>query len=57
MRCASTGLLAEQRSDRWVAVAMGPQGEALEANGDNEIAALNALARELTRIRGTMSGR
>ena len=27
LRCASSGLSPEQRSDDWVAVAMGPAGE------------------------------
>ena len=56
LRCASTGLAPEQRSDRWVAVAVGPAGEKLEAEGLEPVAALGALARLLRRIRGSMSG-
>jgi hypothetical protein len=56
LRCASTGLAPEQRSDRWLAVAIGPAGEKLEAEGGEPVAALGALARLLQRIRGTMSG-
>ena len=56
LRCASTGLAPEHRSDRWVAVAVGPAGEKLEAEGWDPVTALGALARLLRRIRGTMSG-
>jgi len=56
LRCASTGLAAEQRSDGWVAVAVGPAGEKLEAEGGEPVAALGALARLLVPIRGRMSG-
>ena len=56
LRCASTGLAPDQRSSRWVAVALGPAGEKLEAEGGQPVAALGALARLLRRIRGTMSG-
>ena len=56
LRCASTGLAPEQRSDRWLAVAVGPAGEKLEAEGGEPVAALGALARELLPLRGSMSG-
>jgi hypothetical protein len=56
LRCASTGLQPDQRSNRWVAIAIGPNGHELAGEGDGEILALNALARELAKIRGSMSG-
>jgi hypothetical protein len=40
----------------WSAMAASPQGEQVHAEGDNEIAALNALARGLATLRGKMSG-
>src|SRR5437879_13148755 len=33
LRCASTGLAPEQRSDRWLALAAGPEGETIEGEG------------------------
>lgn len=54
--CASTGLLPEQRSDRWRAMAAGPNGETMKGEGDDAISALEALARELQVLRGSMSG-
>jgi hypothetical protein len=56
LRCASTGLAPAQRSDRWLAVAVGPAGEKLEAEGQVPVAALSALARLLRALRGPMSG-
>jgi len=56
LRCASTGLAPEQRSDRWLAVAIGPHGEKVEAEDGEPVAALEALARLLVPIRGRMSG-
>ena len=56
LRCASTGLLPSQRSDLWVAVAVGPDGEELKAEGEEPVAALNALARLLQKLRGSMTG-
>jgi hypothetical protein len=55
--CTSTGLLPEQRSDRWRAIAAGPNGETVEADDDHAIGALIALARELRVLRGSISGR
>jgi hypothetical protein len=40
----------------WQAVAASPTGEQVHAEGDNELAALSALARGLERVRGSMSG-
>jgi hypothetical protein len=54
--CASTGLTPEQRSDRWRACAVGPEGEKIQAEGDGPIAALHALARELRPLRRSKSG-
>jgi hypothetical protein len=54
--CASTGFLPEQRSDRWRAMAAGPNGEAVHGEDDHAIGALNALARELRVLRGSRSG-
>ena len=56
LRCASGGLAPEQRSTRWIAVAVGPAGEKLEAEGGEPVAALGALTRLLVPIRRTMSG-
>jgi hypothetical protein len=53
---ASTGLAPEQRSDRWRAWATGPHGETVEGEGDVPVAALNALAHELLKRRGSRSG-
>ena len=44
LRCASTGLAAAERSDGWVAVALGPSGEERTARADPAAEALEALA-------------
>jgi hypothetical protein len=54
--CASTGLTPDLRSERWLARAIGPKGEALAAEGEGVIAALGALASKLEQLRGSMSG-
>jgi hypothetical protein len=54
LTCASEGLALQQRSDRWRAWALGPNGQRIE--GDGPIAALNALALELRPLRGSVSG-
>jgi hypothetical protein len=56
LTCASTGLGPEQRSDRWRAWAVGPKGERIEGEGEGPVSALNALARELEPLRGSISG-
>jgi hypothetical protein len=56
LTCTSTGLAPEQRSDRWRAWAAGPDGQTIEGEGDGPIAALNALARELRPLRGSVNG-
>lgn len=43
LRCASEGLDAEQRSDDWIAVAVGPDGEERRARAADPVAALEAL--------------
>lgn len=48
LRCASTGLAPEQRSDDWIAVAVGPNGERREARSDDPVAALELLAHEFS---------
>ena len=46
LRCASTGLGEEQRSDDWVAVAVGPDGSERSYRAADPIAALNGLVAE-----------
>jgi hypothetical protein len=43
-------------ADVWQALAACPTGEQVQAEGDNELTALAALARGLAAIRGSMSG-
>jgi len=43
LRCASEGLAVEQRSDDWVAVAVGPGGEERRARAADPVAALLGL--------------
>ena len=50
LRCASTGLEAEQRSDEWVAVASGPSGEQRTHRSHDPLAALTGLARGIEAI-------
>ena len=47
LRCASTGLGPGQRSDDWVAVAVGPDEAEREARAEDPIEALAALASSL----------
>ena len=54
--CASTGLAPEQRSDRWRATAASPAGETVTGEAGSAAGALQALARELLTLRGSMSG-
>jgi hypothetical protein len=49
LRCQSTGLSPEQRSEKWLAVAEGPRGASLEGRGDDPIAAMTDL---LNRVQG-----
>lgn len=50
LRCASTGLVPEQRSDRWLAEACGPQGECLKREAGSAQDALISLTEELKRL-------
>lgn len=43
LRCASEGLAPEQRSDDWIAVAVGPDGEERRVRASDPIAALDGL--------------
>jgi hypothetical protein len=57
--CVSTGLQPDQPSQpsqRWRAWATGPKGERIEGDGDGPIGALDALARELLPLRGSLTG-
>ena len=56
LRCASTGLRPDQRSDVWVAEACGPHGECIEARSNSPHNALNTLALRLRELRGTPIG-
>jgi hypothetical protein len=47
LRCASEGLAVEQRSDDWIAVAVGPDGEERRARAADPVAALEALPRAI----------
>ena len=49
LRCASTGLSADQRSDDWIAVAVGPDSVEREARAGDPIRALAALASSVER--------
>jgi hypothetical protein len=44
LRCASTGLTPEQRSEEWVAVASGPDGQEVHHQAVDPIAVLQGLA-------------
>ncbi len=50
------GLTRSDGSDRWRAWASGPKGERIEGEGEGPVSALNALARELEPLRGSLSG-
>jgi hypothetical protein len=43
LRCASTGLSVESRSDEWVAVATGPTGEERSHQASDAVSALEGL--------------
>jgi hypothetical protein len=46
LRCASTGLGSEERSDDWIAVAVGPDGEERRARALEPTDALEGLISE-----------
>jgi hypothetical protein len=50
LRCTSTGLAAEQRGDRWLAEACGPEGACVKVESGQPEQALAALT---DTIRGT----
>lgn len=43
LRCASEGLAPAQRSDDWIAVAIGPSGEERRSRAADPVAALDGL--------------
>ena len=43
LRCASTGLAPEERSDDWIAIALGPDGEERASRAPDPVAALEGL--------------
>ena len=43
LRCASTGLSPDERSEDWIAIALGPDGEELWSRAEDPIAALDGL--------------
>jgi hypothetical protein len=43
LRCASTGLTPDERSEEWVAVASGPDGQEVRHQAVDPIAALKGL--------------
>jgi len=43
LRCASTGLAPEERSDDWIAVVLGPDGEERSSRAPDPVAALEGL--------------
>jgi hypothetical protein len=51
LRCQSTGLEPDQRSDAWRAVAVGPGKEAIIAEGSRPADAIAALVRQVTHRR------
>ena len=44
LRCASTGLEPDQRSDDWTAIAVGPEGEERSATAATPTAAIETVA-------------
>ena len=51
LRCTSTGLAPEERDDRWLAEACGPDGACVRLEHSEPEAALAELADRLRRIR------
>ena len=56
LRCASTGLALELCSARWLALGYRAQGRDDRERGQAARCALQALARDLLPLRGSMSG-
>ncbi len=53
LRCASTSLGVDERSDDWIAVAVGPGSQGREARAGDPFEALAALATSFERDEGT----
>ena len=54
LRCASTGLGVEQRSEDWIALAIGPAGQPFEKRAPDPQSALDGLVTGLANyIEGT----
>jgi hypothetical protein len=53
LRCSSTGLLAEERSDEWIAVAVAADGTERAARAADPHAALDALVASLAGSSGS----
>lgn len=49
LRCASTGLDIDQRSERWRAIGHGPGGATEEVEDADPVAALNSLVERVRR--------
>ena len=56
LRCASTGLSPDQRSDDWIAVAVGPDSAEREARAGDPREALAALASSLEKNDSQLDG-
>ena len=52
LRCASTGLAPDQRSEEWVAVAVGPDRQERRFQAEDPSMALEGLARSVGRQDG-----
>jgi hypothetical protein len=52
LRCASSGLDPELRSERWIAEACGPNGECFQLEEESPHHALRTLAAQLRERRG-----
>lgn len=53
VRCASSGLAPGERSDDWVAMAVGPNGEERRSQASDPVGALAALAASFRERAGT----
>jgi len=56
LRCASNGLAPHLRSDRWIAIAKGPEDETIEGEGGSADQAMANLANKLRERQGSISG-
>ncbi len=43
LRCASTGLSPEERSEEWIAVTIGPASQEIQHRAEDPLAALEGL--------------